>query len=363
MDRRKLAVLLMSGGAPSLTHLFRDEFSTAQAAPLGATRTCEPGPGTWDIVDTTNTLSITGGELVSGLGVATYNPQFNAPVGLTGTAIDGTTVCWKVKKEQALNNGAFVLYYQKAIGQAFIAQAGSGVQCASLPNTGDAAGSTYHQYYYVWNETMKRLIGIMDGKLLATALIGTHKDCEPNIASYTSQGRYTCDYVRVANLGAPWNTATAVLTSRNTNPAADATLTSEADAMIEYQWEWEHGNQVHNCYIRRTDDDNSLIVRIDKAGDTIKLIQREAGSETELASAALTTGGYYPFIQILMEGQTVRVWSRQVQKINYTTASFNQTATGVKVSGFTTGDMATRGIYCWPRTLSAAALAELQRLG
>ena len=40
-------VRLMGGGG--LTFLLRDDFTTAEAAPLASPRTAEPGPGTWSI--------------------------------------------------------------------------------------------------------------------------------------------------------------------------------------------------------------------------------------------------------------------------------------------------------------------------
>src|SRR5690348_3793259 len=67
--------LLLLGN--SIAWLFRDEFTTDQAAPLTSPRTSEPpGPGTLTITDTGNHASIVGGKLsFDGTIVATGNPR------------------------------------------------------------------------------------------------------------------------------------------------------------------------------------------------------------------------------------------------------------------------------------------------
>lgn len=44
-------------------YLLLDRFLTDQAAPLGATRVCEPGPGSLSVVDASNVMSVSGGVL------------------------------------------------------------------------------------------------------------------------------------------------------------------------------------------------------------------------------------------------------------------------------------------------------------
>jgi hypothetical protein len=64
MNAAKLLLLnVLGGSAEPVTYLFRDEFTTDEAAPLASPRTAEPGPGVVTLVDTANTMSIASGAL------------------------------------------------------------------------------------------------------------------------------------------------------------------------------------------------------------------------------------------------------------------------------------------------------------
>lgn len=64
LHRRLRRYLPGLGGLGSPTYLLRDEFTTVQAAPLGASRTAEPGPGSWTTVQVNGQLSIDSQGLV-----------------------------------------------------------------------------------------------------------------------------------------------------------------------------------------------------------------------------------------------------------------------------------------------------------
>jgi hypothetical protein len=73
---RKLLLGLLRGGGAAVTYLFRDEFTTDDAAPLTSPRTAEPGPGTLTITQTDGGLSISGGKLIiDGTPVTGWNRQ------------------------------------------------------------------------------------------------------------------------------------------------------------------------------------------------------------------------------------------------------------------------------------------------
>lgn len=135
----------------------------------------------------------------------------------------------------------------------------------------------------------------------------------------------------------------------------DETTTSEANALIEQTWT-AVTDETWELSTRRTDDDNRWIVRCDQAGSTIKLIERNAGVETERSSAAQTwTNGTQYRLVVVQDGDAIRTYVANVAKNSYTSASFNNTATGVET------DKAGSNLVTYPRTLSGAALAELQR--
>lgn len=358
MDKRKMLALgiLGKGGVSPIPYRFNDEFSTLQSAPLTNPRTAD-GIGEWDVIDSSNRQSIGEDGLTVGAAVATYNPNLDARAALT--PVQGTAVVWRVKKQAS---GSLVTYWRRiGYGQAFNIS-GTNVQCASVPQVGVDAGTDWNSYYYVFDATLNMIIGIQNSKLLAVTN-ASGQTCLPSIGAYTGGGLYNCDYARVGDLSGIWSQSLCVLTSRNTNPNNNATLTMEADAYIEYQFEGISTAEIHDCMFRRTDDDNCWIVRLNYAGNTIKLVEKVAGVETERGSVALDTGGYYPWVKLVCDDETIKVWSRDVLKVSYTSASFNKTATSVKVTGFTNGEMSQKGIYCWPRNLSVSAVAELQRLG
>jgi hypothetical protein len=86
----------MGGASAKITYILRDNFATAESAPLATPRTCEPGPGALVITDTTNKLSIASAKLVctGGSGAGFGDPGF---VGA------------------ALTRGAFLTAYAKVI--------------------------------------------------------------------------------------------------------------------------------------------------------------------------------------------------------------------------------------------------------
>lgn len=118
------------------------------------------------------------------------------------------------------------------------------------------------------------------------------------------------------------------------------TLVSAADLFATVEWS-PAAAATCELSIRRTDDDNRWIVRGAESGNTIKLIQREAGVETERASASYTWGTTDKTrIWIRVEGTRIVFGTDAAQQGVYTSASFNQTETGVKVSASNTISLA-----------------------
>lgn len=176
----------------------------------------------------------------------------------------------------------------------------------------------------------------------------------------TSRGGPFCmNYLCIAQLGSPWNTDYGIATNRIETASAGETTTSEVNAIIEATWTVNTGD-IFELDVRRTDDDNRWVVRGDQAGSTIKLIERNAGIETERSSAAQTwTNGASYRLVVTLVNEVIRSFTKSstshVSKNIYASAIFNQTATGVKTSH------AVSNLIAWPCTLSGAALAELQR--
>jgi lysophospholipase L1-like esterase len=96
--------------------------------------------------------------------------------------------------------------------------------------------------------------------------------------------------------------------------------------------------------IRRVDDNNCWIIRMDQAGSTVKLIEKVGGVETEKGSAAQTwTHGTQFRIVVSAEAYHILVYVGTTAKINYNSAYSNSTATGIKVS------RAGTELVAWPK--------------
>lgn len=348
--RRLLSGILAAGGEAPVEYLFFDDFTTPQSAPLTSPRTAEPGPGTSAIVDTGNNLSISGGTLVSAGSVNTYDPQYQASENIPDTV--GTCAIFKVK--QPSEGRRFLMYFDKDGGQAIIVSSGN-IQVMAAPGVGTFTGTDWHRFYYISWDTY--CLVIMDSTFLYLGKFA--QTCQPNISAYTNtNSSWLCDYVAAANLPAPWNTIWGIVTDRVASPVDGETITQLADAFVFFEWTCATG-EVLNIMVRRTDDDNCWIIRCDQANSTMKLIKKEGGVETESGSQARTwlNTGYYA-IGILTYGSTIKVITINfaVVTITETSASFNQTATGVKATGFAAG----ANLVSFPRTMSGSALSVLQ---
>ena len=115
--------------------------------------------------------------------------------------------------------------------------------------------------------------------------------------------------------------------------------------------------QVLELSTRQTDTDNRWIIRCDQAGSTIKIIERNAGTETERATAAQTfTNGVSYRVSISQFGNTISTSVDVSAKASYASAAFNNTATIV------TTNRAGTNLVTWPYVMSGAALAEITRM-
>jgi hypothetical protein len=368
---RGLGRLGVSGAvAAALVYLLRDEFTTDEAAPITTPRTCEPGPGALTLVQT-RPLSISGQKLVFGGAPGSWTTQggyseqailraagvvifadlrfttaSNFSFGFSSSAaVNSPSTIGSASVDMAANFGpripvynASVLFGQPAINQDYrfgIILRSSGF---FVVGKGGGIGSTY------------KLIWPMDENNTATVY--------PFFSNFASAGGM--DALLVSELSAPWNDSFGIVTQRRETVLDGDEITHEANGFVRFTWQAVTG-QVLEMDIRRTDADNRWIVRCDQAGSTIKIIERNAGTETERSSAAQTwTNGTNYSITALMDAAEIRTFVSLIDgglffRNVYSTATFNQTATIAKV------DKAGANLVSWPRTLSGAALAELER--
>jgi hypothetical protein len=186
----------------------------------------------------------------------------------------------------------------------------------------------------------------------------------PALAPYDTVGYV--DNWNVIQLVSPWNTDYGPCTSHQDAPVSGATQTSTADGIIECDW-YPLDGEILELSTRMSDLDNRWIVRCDHSGgantNTIKLIERNAGSETERGSAASTwVTGTRVRVAIIQDGTMIKAVAQNyntapVVKITYTVAdSFNLTAIGTMVSG----GVILYNFSSYPRTYTSLTAAPTQ---
>lgn len=323
-----------------------DKFTTNAAAPLTSPRTCEPGMGSLVITDASNKLSIASSKLTLASGDVA-NIQTAAGVALAiGTALKFK---W-IKTSTTGPNFGFLSHVAQVLNTGLTVEGGGIVVDANavvdertwllvLRNPG----------YIVIDSTNSRIMWVSNKVVTNRKLVwGTLYGFEVVAA--------TLDEVAIGNLGAPWNNQTSPATSYIASPTNGQISTMTANGLVEFTWT-PAGGEILDLQVRRTDDDNCWIIRCDQTNSKLYLYEKQGGVETERGATggvalAFPIGGTVR-MSVIAYGNTIRVIDEITgadagSKIYYTSASFNNSATGVKVSGFASGS----NLGCWPSQIT-----------
>lgn len=324
-------------------YLFLDRFLTDASAPLSSPRTCEPGPGTWAITDTENKISISSGLLTFAGGKA--SPGYGDPMvrsvssvgSAGGTALLATVVSNTGTACIGFGAGTANPGFRFSISTLVSADVGTSINSETVALPQDFAVILRPALAGGW---MCRRSPGGTWNLQWVSVAGPNTNAV--VSSYNSA--VSVDNVRVVVLPA-WATESNIYTSFVASPANPQAATMTADGLVYVTWTPAAGETLE-LDIRRTDSDNRWIHRCDQAGSTMKIIERAAGIETERASSAQTwTVSTAYRIGIVAVGQSIKQIVGNVAKNTYTSASFNQSATGVRLSGHSTAT----NLYAWPR--------------
>lgn len=353
----KLSIPGGGGRADKARIKLLDKFTTAQAAPLTSPRTCEPGPGTLTIVDTGNKLSISGEKIMS----ASTTVNFVDPRALA--AAQSRIVGLAIYCEFEITSGSF---YISASGNNNIAIRPTPTSIAVHDNFGSSISAgdsgitsgallivlrSSGAFYFLQRSGTWELVfvGSSGNASITPGFLGANNS--------GGNDNYTIDNFAVMQLYGGYLSDFGIATYYDAIPSSGDTAAIDADSFISFKWT-PVSSETLELDVRRTDGDNRWVVRCSQAAGTIKLIERNAGVETERASAAQTwTPGTAYTVQVRTVGNDIRTFVDSVAKNTYTSASFNNTATGIKVAGFATG----ANLASFPRTLTGAALAEVER--
>lgn len=352
---------------PALTYAFQDRFVTDAAAPLTTPRNAEPGPGALTIVDTNNIMSVNGGALfLSGTSAASdrLGPAatlarvagrtflwYWADVTNLGAAAGALRVGW-----DTLVNASSLTYGWdfggNTLAQSIRSKAGTSV--LDSVTIGPVPG----WYAAIMRATGGLLLRRMAGSgvftlewvyaLSSAALF--HKFFVGSASLYSCR----LDNWLVVDFPAPLTTDAAIATTLTASPASGASGQMTAAALVEFTWTVAAA-EVLELDVRRTDADNRWIIRCDSVGGTIKLIERNGGSEQERASNSQTWTALSTYrILAIIDGASIKDWvglsstDALTAKNVYASATFNQGVTGIAVAGFTSG----ANLIAWPRLLA-----------
>jgi hypothetical protein len=244
---RKLLLGLLGGASSGITYLFRDEFTTAESAPMASPRTAEPGTAT--ITDTTNQLSVSGGELLfAGTAVSNGSPRY---VGPALSRVAGRTVIWGWREISAgsnRTNNAFCLGWHTA--DAATSFAAHGIFNGALGNMGALSASGYicrstfvwardtdYDFAFVLRGTGAFIFGkggtYTNWTLLAVdPLVNTATMYPYRHYGAASIEKDATRYVRVRDVGGSFATDDGIATLAVASPADATEYTGDADGII-----------------------------------------------------------------------------------------------------------------------------------
>lgn len=348
-----------SAGTAIPAYLLLDRFTTNQAAPLTTPRTCQPGPGSWTIVDAGNRFSTSSQRLIGASSGGTATATMTS-VGTIARATTGQALAFTLKR---VSSGRCLGQFRtdnnntcgfKGGGAGLVACDGSNGGNDPIIFTQSSFPDSDRACVVIMRPTAGGLF-IVDGNLeWASAVNST---ATPNAYIELSQlgTSLEADDARVATLTGIWATDWGVATNRTAAPASGATSTMTADGLVEFTWTAATGETL-DLVVRSTDANNRWIVRCDQAAGNIKLFEKNAGVETQRGSTVVQTfaNGTVYRITVKCVGTLISTWVQTgtgpttTVGPTYASATFQQTATGVAVSGFATG----ANLACWPRTIS-----------
>jgi lysophospholipase L1-like esterase len=358
--------LYVSGGVlgietTDISYVLLDTFASDLPSPLPSTRSAEPGPGNWALVDTSGVLQILDGKVSAiGAGPASFdNPKISYP---SQTRVGGLTVLANMK--DALDDSGSAA--RNEVGWA------SDAATPSANSQGRFSWFSRQPSIPSGPYALPPFGGIGDQgivlrpsngffqivrdhgrwKLSWVDTSGSASTVYPYFSSYGANiGTVSLDNFRTTQLTGPIATASGMATNRSAVTANGTQGAQEADALIEWTYTAATGVTAELMF-RRTDDSNTYILRMNQSGSTAKIIKKVAGVETEIKSVAQTwTNATTYRIVVVLEGLDCFVYVDGASVIRLSSAdsplaTFNQTATGVKVN------RAGTDLICWPRDIT-----------
>lgn len=349
------------GQNAAITYLLRDEFTTDCAAGAVNGTAAEPGPGTRSAVQNNGgTVVLNGGDLQLTGGATSYN---DANFSLTPSFARAAGVLVLFTAVEVGSTDAAIIGVDGDQGDQYsdnyFNMSGNRLRPNSIDT--DALAEGLYTLAIVLRAAGAHYLRLNGTDWDVLYVINTGTD-NPLYVGATQYAATTIDIggIRVAQLGAPWNASDYGIATQRLAGARSAgdTFTHEANCLIEFTVATLPIADQIELRFRVQDATNYWQVTVDGAGN-LDLDEVVAGVVTQRGTAAGVVANSDRIV-IVADGTTIRVFEANTQRITYAAAANFQTETDGELETEGTGGAVT-DIVSWPRTLSGAALAELQR--
>ena len=352
-----------SGSA--VTYLLRDEFTTDDAAPITDPRTCEPGPGTLDITDTGNDFDIVSSKLQNVAFTGYGDPRFYTSN--TYARATGQTIYYKLNAKD-VNTGWDTSNTDISPDRNGMRPISTNIAVQPGPSyAGNKTAATEYEYAIV-QQTAGAIFLVKGGtEYLEWTLLWADRDVtdSPLYAGYTSSNNQPnyLDSFRVFQLGTPWDVDYGIATDRLAGARSSGdTYTHEADCVVICKIDTvPSGGQIELEFRQQTANTDCWRVTVNSAGD-LELDEVVSSSATQrgVSAGVIANNDYIGF-----SADDEDIWVHegtvgQSRRITYSSASNFKTETDGELETEGTGG-AVSEIIAWPRTLSGAALTELEK--
>jgi hypothetical protein len=325
--QRELSARTGAGGI-GVAWSFRELWSTDDAAAVASPRTCEPGPGTWTITGTDQSIA-------SGLWVQPSNGAAQGALSdVTVARVDGTTLVfkrvnvssnpsllvWGWRSGATLGASTISGFYNHTSG--LLANVFGTAVVAARPTT-----STDYDYAVVLRATgsfiLYKLSSVAAWTLLYVEDCLTTSTLRPMIYAQTAPATFGPVYA--------YQSSQIPILYRSASGVIGVVSSVVPDFVAKMRCT---GTGTQSLIFRRQDADNYWF--IERAATTFRLYEVVATVATQRASAAITaaTGDR---ISVACEGSTIRLWHQVaaggtvVTPTAYASASSFATSTGMAV--------------------------------
>ena len=342
--------------------ILRDEFITAESAPIATPRTSEPDGGTLTIVQNDGQMSISGGKLIV---PAQATPTYTDLGFYNSTALaKATGLAVAVLINIDTGDNGFFGGFKAAASVGFGGQDMAGRDTYGLQLYGSGGGNrkgitdvplydliqdkaliivqqNNKHYFFIKN----KLVTVSVSAALATSYF----------VLSNSTNVFKMDYYRVAQLPAPFTTEDGIAIHNDNSPTSGDTVVGLEDGYIIFKWT-VGAAEVLNIRYRWVDDDNCMIVRCDQTNSWMRIYRREGGIETQVETGAATFNvatTYQIFVRYYMNICFAGIDDYSAPKALTRAYSYNIHKTGIKVDGFAAATLFT--VYPFYQTGNALA--------